>query len=234
MPLREHAGSGFDIVPVREWLYSRSDFDIALFRYLNDITEPGYRIFMHLGSALGQKNYFPYFFIALFVIFYFQLKRGRSPVGNDFGRYRNERLQTLLTLALAYFVQGSLIRYLKILFALPRPFVALPSGTVYCDESRLCNLVPSHEYALYDAFSSFPSGHAAFATLIAASLWPLLSGRLRLWAIFYVLWVGASRSALGVHFPSDVLAGITVSLITVTLVNKLLVQRLFKKRSRQR
>ena len=67
------------------------------------------------------------------------------------------------------------------------------------------SIAPEHTF-------SFPSGHAmGSATLAAATVllvwhtawrWPAA-----LLAAGFVLWVGASRIYLGVHFPSDILAG---------------------------
>jgi undecaprenyl-diphosphatase len=60
---------------------------------------------------------------------------------------------------------------------------------------------------------SFPSGHAARAALIAtlALLWcPLAIGlALTLWAFLVCL----ARIAMGVHYPSDVLAGAVLGLV---------------------
>ena len=59
-----------------------------------------------------------------------------------------------------------------------------------------------------DAFS-FPSGHTLHAvafTLVAASYFPALAGPL---AAFTLL-VAASRVGLGLHYPSDVLAGAAI------------------------
>jgi membrane-associated phospholipid phosphatase len=68
---------------------------------------------------------------------------------------------------------------------------------------------------------SFPSGHAMESMAVVAALTVLL-WRTR-WAIpmllagtCFVLLVGMSRNYLGVHYPSDILAGWTVSLAWVT------------------
>lgn len=54
---------------------------------------------------------------------------------------------------------------------------------------------------------SLPSGHATYAALVAGALWPLVQTRLRLGLMLYLLLVGWSRIAAGMHFPADVLAG---------------------------
>lgn len=70
---------------------------------------------------------------------------------------------------------------------------------------------------------SFPSGHAMASMSLAASLVVIAwSSRWRWPAILlgavYVLVVGVSRIYLGVHFPSDILAGWCVAVLWVTVV----------------
>ncbi|WP_298992140.1 phosphatase PAP2 family protein [uncultured Pseudokineococcus sp.] len=70
---------------------------------------------------------------------------------------------------------------------------------------------------------SFPSSHAASTTAAAATLAPLLLGRRRGAAVGggVVVAMGASRVLLGVHYPSDVLAGCATGLLTVAVARRL-------------
>jgi undecaprenyl-diphosphatase len=80
---------------------------------------------------------------------------------------------------------------------------------------------------------SFPSGHAmasmALAVALIVLLWPtrwrypmLLGG------IFFTIMVGLSRIYLGVHYPSDVLAGWVASLAWVMGLSRVLYGRFGK------
>lgn len=79
------------------------------------------------------------------------------------------------------------------------------------------------EHMVVESSYSFPSGHAMASMSLAAALvviaWP---SRWRWLAVVlgtvYVLVVGLSRIYLGVHFPSDILAGWCVALLWVTVV----------------
>lgn len=109
--------------------------------------------------------------------------------------------------SIGYMVDGWVVSYLKEWFSLPRPLLALPSGTVHVVGNPELNL--QH---------SLPSGHASFAMLVAASSWPVLNRSWRCAAVGFVLWVGASRVSLGAHFPADVVVGGLSSFTVVWLV----------------
>ncbi len=89
-------------------------------------------------------------------------------------------------------------------------------------------LRPADEQHLVAAQSfAFPSGHAANATLVWLCLALLLSRtpRARAPAIWAAVWlaliVGLSRVVLGVHWPSDVIAGWALGLFWALLLLRL-------------
>jgi membrane-associated phospholipid phosphatase len=80
---------------------------------------------------------------------------------------------------------------------------------------------PYFGYALPESYS-FPSGHALFAFCFFTAGAALLTPRLQHPALRWLVWavaaslvlaIGFSRIYLGVHYPSDVLAGYAVGLI---------------------
>jgi membrane-associated phospholipid phosphatase len=58
----------------------------------------------------------------------------------------------------------------------------------------------------YD-FASFPSGHSTTAGALAMALM-LLAPRYRVFFALMGIWIAISRPVLGVHFPSDIVAGL--------------------------
>lgn len=99
--------------------------------------------------------------------------------------------------------------------------------------SMLLNVAAKHAFArvrpaLWDSIApettfSFPSGHAMGSITLAwvvVLLWWHLDGRWRAWrwpvaalALAFTLAVGLSRIYLGVHYPSDILAGWTAATV---------------------
>lgn len=75
------------------------------------------------------------------------------------------------------------------------------------------SLRPEHTF-------SFPSGHAMDTAALAAALFFVLPRHRRAWALapLFALGVGWARMYLGVHYPSDVLAGWSAAVGWVLLV----------------
>jgi len=107
----------------------------------------------------------------------------------------------LLAAAVGFGMEQVLYHVLKRLVKRMRPFEQLP-------DIRFLIRPP-------DRFS-FPSGHTAAAFLMATllcSLFPAITLPVFGWAIL----VGISRVYLGVHYPTDILAGAVLGLVTAHL-----------------
>lgn len=122
-------------------------------------------------------------------------------------------LLAALGTALALPLSASLTAWLKEAIAAPRPAALLGIGAVRV-------LAETHSEF------SFPSGHSASAALLAASLWPVVPAWARAALIVLAFLVGASRIWLGIHFPSDVVAGLFIG-AAMAMGTRLLVRRVF-------
>ena len=99
-------------------------------------------------------------------------------------------------------------------FGIELPLYKLLKSSIRRD--RPCETLASiyQRIAPGDQFS-FPSGHTAAAFVMATLLsyfLPLLALPVYIWAFF----VGFSRIYLGVHYPSDILAGIFIGIVSAS------------------
>lgn len=199
---------------MKEIFYDWGGANVWLFHAINDIRFAWLDKVMLLGTGLGDHNLFPFYLSLLTLL---ALVRVNLP-GQDAAHYRvqvNRWMAVIAVFSLSYLLDGMLLAVLKPLLDFPRPPLALPPGSV-----QIIGVAEYHH--------SLPSGHASFAMLIIASLWPVMSRSWRVAGALFVLWVGISRISLGAHFPADVVAGFLSSLIVVLLVY-VAIQRLTKR-----
>jgi membrane-associated phospholipid phosphatase len=92
---------------------------------------------------------------------------------------------------------------LEILFGRPRPRLYLAGG-----------IYAFHPFKAGTDFASFPSGHAAVATAMAAAF-SILAPAYR--STFFLLAVitAISRLVIGLNYPGDILAGMLLGMITI-------------------
>lgn len=194
---------------MKDIVYDWGGFNSQLFYAINSLHSAAYDKFMMLGTILGKYYFFPICMVLIASFFCRQFRHKRISHAADYTEYRKRWIETFIVLSVGFLVELVLVEVLKEYLSLPRPFIALPSGTV----TQLWTETP---------YSSFPSGHCYFAMLMAAGLWPMLWRTGKFLAVFYVAWVSLSRIALGVHFPADVIGSLAISLLAVLVIRKLL------------
>ena len=115
--------------------------------------------------------------------------------------YQEQALPAVLHMLAAALAGTAIYKFIKASTLRPRPFNVYPS--IVCTGRTL------------DQFS-FPSGHTMHAvsfSLIAIFYFPQL-----IWLVLpFTLLVALSRPILGLHYPSDVLAGIGLGALIATL-----------------
>jgi undecaprenyl-diphosphatase len=117
---------------------------------------------------------------------------------------RRAGMTALVAMALG-FVGTNLI--LKHLVARPRPFTALAGLTALVEESDP---------------NSFPSGHTTAAFAFALAVWTTAPRRWMRWAaLAAAVLMAFSRLYVGVHYPSDVLAGALMGALAGCLARRL-------------
>lgn len=194
---------------MKEIIYDWGGFNTHLFYLINGVHSFLYDQFMLLGSWLGGTKIFPLYILLIGGFAFYDLKRRKNWQTADYREYRQRWLKTIAVITIGFFIDILWVQYFKNYLHMPRPFIVLPAGTVI----QLVQETP---------FSSFPSGHACFAMLLAAGLWPMLGKIGKLLAVFYVVWVALSRLAVGVHFPADVVGTLLLSFLGVCFIRLLI------------
>jgi len=118
------------------------------------------------------------------------------------------QIEMMYLLIWLFLVERSLYWITKNTLKRPRPPESIPSFQAVMQAS--------------DRFS-FPSGHTSAACLLAFTLSPFLLTTTLYWLVpLLFLWAGAvaaSRVLLGVHYPSDTLAGALLALLVVLIMS---------------
>lgn len=125
----------------------------------------------------------------------------------------------VITILVCYCLSNPVYRqlawHLTVLFAIERVIYLVAKNTLRRQRPAETLNAFTALVVASDKFS-FPSGHTSAATLYTAIIYqhfPLMGACLLIWAAG----VGASRVILGVHYPSDILAGATLGLWIASL-----------------
>lgn len=189
---------------MKEILYDWGGANVQLFHLINNVRAGWLDQFMLLGTVIGDPTSFAQILCLLMLAAIYAVPRAYARQPAEGERAALLWLGMIAVFVFGYGLDGILVGWLKQAMNFPRPPLALGEAHVH--------IVGEAKF-----HHSFPSGHASFAMLVCASLWPL--GRWwRIGGVFFLLWVGLSRISLGAHFPADVLGGFLLSLLVVLVV----------------
>ncbi|MGH8737913.1 MAG: phosphatase PAP2 family protein [Burkholderiales bacterium] len=166
-------------------LYGWWGLNRAIFLWLNGVHAPWWDAVMLAVTNTGSARTFPVWIALALLLAWF--RPAVIPQLNAVG------------FATGYLITGLLVLWLKMLADLPRPLAALGRDLVTV-------VGPAAQGA------SFPSGHTAFAVLMAAALSPGAPRVVRWGLWIFAAAVGLSRIVVGAHFPADVLGGALLGL----------------------
>lgn len=135
-------------------------------------------------------DYLQYFLGALFLLLLF------------FSAYsKKEKLKIFWIAAISVAVARlGIVSLIRFFYHRPRPFLTLP----------VHQLIADNEY-------SFPSGHAAFFFAMAMAIY-FYNKKWGAWFFAAAVLITAARVAAGVHYPTDILGGAIVGVLTAWAV----------------
>ena len=160
----------------------------------------GFSPFLDWGIIFFAE-YLPYFLVIATSIFVLR-EHSRKERAHIF-------LVTLLTLILS---RGIITETIRFFYHRPRPFVAL----------QFTPLFSELHYA-------FPSGHAAFLFALACVMWSF-NKTWGYWFFGFALLNGIARVLAGVHWPSDIVGGICVALISFFIISYFAEEKIFQEK----
>lgn len=170
---------------MKHLLYDWGDFNLWFFQAINGHQWHGIDSLMVLAGYVAVFSSFP-FYAGIWVLSVMVMKRRGA-------RTMVAQLQ-LQRFVVGFVVVVFVAALVKYGLDFSRPVTVLGERAV-------------HVLGESDSKHSFPSGHATFAMLLAASLWPILAASGRAAVVVFVAWAGIARIWTGAHFPADVLAG---------------------------
>ena len=182
---------------MKAWLYDWGGLNNALFQTINAHHAAWSDGIMLAMTWSGDHDRFSLYLAALALVSFWRLSRYPGSAAAQ------TWLLALTVFSIGYLLDGMLVTGLKSTFDFPRPLAVFAPGSVIV-------------VGMPELHHSFPSGHASFATLVAAVLWPLArTPVVRVALVLYVFGVCLSRPYLGYHFPADVLFGSLKSMLLV-------------------
>jgi len=169
--------------------------DITLFNFINNFAEQS-KIIDTIGVFLAQ--YLPYLLAAVLLIFIFYPKTNR----------KENQVMVFIAILLAFISRFIVKGAILLFYNRPRPFVALADTH---------SLLPMN---ISENFQSFPSDHAIFFFALATGVY-FYNKKLGIILFICAILIGLARIFVGVHWPSDIISGAVLGILTAFLIQKL-------------
>ena len=134
--------------------------------------------------------YFPYFLTAAFLLILYFSKYS----------HREKRQIFLITAISTIISRFGFVSLIRIFYQRPRPFM------IY----QVNQLIAKNEF-------SFPSGHAAFFFALAMAIY-FYNKKWSVWFFAAAILIALARIAAGIHYPSDILAGAVIGILSACSV----------------
>lgn len=134
--------------------------------------------------------YLPYFLMTAFLLILY------------FFKYSNRtKWRIFLTVAISTMVaRFGVVNFIRHFYQRPRPFL----------EYQVNQLISKNEF-------SFPSGHAAFFFALAMAIY-FYNKKWGAWFFVAAILITFARIAAGIHYPTDILAGAIIGILTAWTV----------------
>ena len=175
--------------------------NIEIFRFFNEtFGKPIFDNIIILTQKLGEPSSFPYYFLLFITIaslMLYQKKHDKATIRE----LAISWLSAAITLFISLVANSVIVLLIKNYASVHRPFCSLADVYIvqHIVDKLSCNM-------------SFPSGHTAFVTIMAASFWPLMNHQFKIISASLVAIVAISRMATGAHYPMDLFGAIVLCL----------------------
>lgn len=178
------------------------EWNITLFRWLNNIA--GQLIWLD-NVIIFVANYLDVLLLAITFLVIVFLYDPRPRLSYFEWAEIKQRIKGLGVVVLSTGLAWVVAVFLKYVFKVPRPYIALENVTLLFS---------------YGGYDSFPSGHATFFAALAVALY-IYNARIGSLFGFFAILIGVSRVIAGIHFPIDVLVGYVLGGLLSWFVYKL-------------
>ncbi|OGZ32695.1 MAG: hypothetical protein A2V69_03720 [Candidatus Portnoybacteria bacterium RBG_13_40_8] len=168
--------------------------DVFLFQRINGLANNS-KFLDFVGIFFA--DYFQYFLGIILLALLFWPKK-------DIIKNRVMVISAVFSVVLSRLIFTEIIRFF---YHRARPYVILETAKKLIAESQ--------------NYASFPSGHAAFFFALAMGVF-LHNKKLGIWYFIAAILMGLARIFVGVHWPSDILAGAVIGILSAVIINMIL------------